>query len=280
MPETPFDQIKKTLSKELPSKSITKLPDKWEKIGDVLLLKLHPNLANYREKIGETYAHVLECKTVLQDMGSISGAYRKPNVHIIYGSEETETIHIENGIRFKLDPQRIMFSSGNMDERIRMASVSNKNETVVDLFAGIGYFMLPVAVYSKPKKIYACEINPAAYEYLCNNIVLNDVTSIVEPLLGDNRVVAPKNVASRVIMGYIMDTHTFLPTAIRCLKNNTGFLHYHEVCPDELLPDRPLKRTEEIARKFNRRINLLKYTHVKSYAPGVNHVALDFEIGE
>jgi len=33
-----------------------------------------------------------------------------------------------------------MFSSGNMDERIRMSMISDKNEVVVDLFAGIGYF--------------------------------------------------------------------------------------------------------------------------------------------
>ena len=129
--------------------------------------------------------------------------YREPNVKIIYGNKKTETIHIENGIRYKLDPQKVMFSSGNMDERIRMAKISNPKETVVDLFAGIGYFTLPMAVYSKPKKIFACEINPVAYDYLCKNIVQNDVTSIVEPLLGDNKTTAPKNVADRIIMGYI-----------------------------------------------------------------------------
>jgi len=59
-----------------------------------------------------------------------------------------------------------MFSSGNMDERIRMSMISDKNEVVVDLFAGIGYLLCRMAVYSKPEKIYACEINPVAYDYL------------------------------------------------------------------------------------------------------------------
>jgi tRNA wybutosine-synthesizing protein 2 len=160
-----------------------------------------------------------------------------------------------------------------------MAHVSNKDETVIDLFAGVGYFTLPMAVYRKPKKIFACEINPVAYDYLCENIVLNDVTSIVEPLLGNNRETAPKNIADRIIMGYIEGTHRFLPVAIKCLKNNRGTIHYHEVYPNKLLPDKPLKNIQEIAEKFDRKAELLTYKHVKSYAPGVSHVVLDIKVG-
>jgi len=280
MPETPFDQIKKTLSKEIPPRLLSKIPRKWEKIGDVLLMRVPDDLTRYGKEIGETYARVLQCKTVLRDAGTISGVFREPNVELLFGSRNTETVHRENGIRFRLDPQKIMFSSGNMDERIRMAQVSNNRETVVDLFAGIGYFTLPIAVYRKPKKIYACEMNTVAYRYLCENIVLNDVTAIVEPLLGDNRKTAPKNVADRVLMGYLRDTYMFVPTAIDCLKNNTGFIHYHEVCPDEVVPDRPLQRIEEVAQKYERELKLLNWRQVKSYAPGVSHIVLDLELSK
>ncbi|MCK5112822.1 MAG: hypothetical protein KAQ84_04705, partial [Thermoplasmatales archaeon] len=149
MIEAPLNQIKRLLSNEIPSELICCLPDRWEKIGDVLTIKLNGNLKNYQEKIGKKYAEILHCKTVLNDVGGISGTYREPKVGILYGSKNTETIHKENGIRYKLDLQKIMFSSGNMDERKRMANISNKNETVVDLFAGIGYFTIPMAVYSK-----------------------------------------------------------------------------------------------------------------------------------
>lgn len=278
MIETPFNDIKKNLSKSIPSKLISKIPDKWEKVGDVLILRLLSEHDKYKKKIGEIYADALDCKTVLRDKSGISGIYREPNVEIIYGTDETETIHKENDIRFKLDPQKIMFSSGNMAERIRMATISNKNETVVDLFAGIGYFTLPMAVYSKSKKIFACEINPVSYDYLCQNIVLNDVTVNVEPMLGDNCKIAPKNVADRVIMGYIKDTYKFLPLAIDCLKDHSGFIHYHEVCPDELLPNRPTDRLHKAAKKFEKGLQILNYRHVKSYAPGVSHVVLDIKL--
>jgi len=279
MVETPFDEIKKMLSNEIPLELVSKIPDKWEKIGDVVIIKLQKELKKYKKQIGRTYADVLNCKTALEDISGITGVYREPNVEIIYGKKETETIHRENNIRYKLDPRKIMFSSGNMDERIRMAKISNSKETVVDLFAGIGYFTLPIAVYSKPKKIFACEINPVSYKYLCDNIVLNDVTDIVQPLLGNNKETAPKNVADRIIMGYIENTHKFLQTAIDCLKNKTGIIHYHEVCPDELFPDRPLKHVLKASERNGKKANLLKYKHIKSYAPGVGHYVLDIKIG-
>jgi tRNA wybutosine-synthesizing protein 2 len=259
---------------------INRLPEKWEKIGMVVTIKIPEELIQYKQIIGKAYAEVLGCKTALNDTGGISGVYRNPVVEVIFGSSETETIHSENGIRFKLDPQKIMFSSGNMTERRRMGTVANKNETVVDLFAGIGYFTLPMAVYSKPKKIFACEMNPVAYRYLCSNVVLNQVSAIVEPLLGDNRRIAPKDCADRVILGYLKDPQGFLRVALECLRNHTGVLHYHELVPVEFIPDQPISHIETVANMYHRSVDVLKLNEIKSYAPRVNHMVLDVRIFE
>jgi tRNA wybutosine-synthesizing protein 2 len=280
MRTTPFERIKKKLSLVLPSDVVNRLPDKWEKIGSVVTIKLPHGLKQHQEIIGEVYEDVLDCTTVLNDRGGISGVYREPVVEVISGALITETIHMENGIRFKVDPQRIMFSSGNMAERRRMATVSNNCETVVDLFAGIGYFTLPMAVYSKPKKIFACEINPLSYQYLCENVVLNHVTDIVEPLWGDNRKTAPKDCADRVILGYLEDPQVFLTVALECLRNQCGVMHYHEVVPLESIPELPLKHIETAVNDYHRSVELLKITHVKSYAPRIHHVVLDVRITE
>jgi tRNA wybutosine-synthesizing protein 2 len=280
MRQTPFESIKKTLSLVLPLGVVSHLPDKWEKIGTVVMIKLSDELKQHQEIIGKVYANVLGCTTVLNDVGGISGVYREPFVEVISGSSITETIHTENGIRFKLDPQKIMFSSGNMAERRRMATISNHHETVVDLFAGIGYFTLPMAVYSKPKKVFACEINPLAYRYLCSNVVLNHVTDVVEPLLGDNRKIAPKNCANRVILGYLKEPQVFLSVSLECLRNQSGLLHYHEVVPAESIPKLPLKHIETVAKNYHRSVELLKVNVIKSYAPGVDHVVLDARIVE
>jgi tRNA wybutosine-synthesizing protein 2 len=280
MRQTPFDRIKKTLSLVIPSGVMSHLPDKWEKVGTVVTIRLPDDLRQYQEIIGKAYAEVLDCTTVLNEVGGISGVYREPVVEVISGSSMTETIHTENGIRFKIDPQKIMFSSGNMRERQRMAMISNRHETIVDLFAGIGYFTLPIAVYSKPKKVFACEINPIAYRYLCANVVLNHVTDIIEPLLGDNRTIAPKDCADRVILGYLKEPQVFLPVGLKCLRNQTGVLHYHEIVPVESIPELPLKHIETAAKDYHRSVELLKVNEIKSYAPGVDHVVLDVRIVE
>ena len=278
MMNTPFEKIQKSLTKELPKQLLDYLPQKWEKLGDIAIIKLPQQLKKYQHIIGETYASILHCKTVLNDLGAISGVYREPNIEILFGKEETETVHLENGIRFKLDPQKIMFSSGNMDERMRMATISNPNETVIDLFAGIGYFTLPIAVFSKPSCVIACEINPLAYKYLCQNIVLNHVSEIVTPLLGDNRGIAPENCANRVIMGYLEDTKEFLSVAFRCLKNGKGVIHYHEVVPIENTPDSTIEVVQETAETCSRNIKLLFSKHIKSYSPGRDHIVVDVEV--
>jgi tRNA wybutosine-synthesizing protein 2 len=280
MIKTPYEQIKTILTNDISPDLIDYLPEKWEKIGTILIIKLNKRLQSFKKKIGKIYAEVLQCKTVLQDIGGITGVYRKPNVDIIYGLKNTETTHKENGILYKLDLQDIMFSSGNMNERKRMANISNKNETVVDLFAGIGYFTLPMAVYSKPKKIYSCEINPIAYKYLCQNIIINHVTSIVTPLFGDNREIAPKNVADRVLLGFLEKSYEFISTAIASLKNCTGIIHYHDVFPNILFSQRASKIVNDIAKQYQKKVTLLEYKTIKSYAPGISHVVVDIMIGD
>lgn len=286
--KTPFEVILEKAEKEGIRKFF--LPRKWELVGNVLILKIPKGLKEEKKniveiyakeiesrekRIAEIYAGALKAKTVVKDMG-ISGRCRRPRIKILYGNN-TKTVHKENEIRFKLDVSKLMFSSGNIDERIRIAYLSNENETVVDMFAGIGYFSIPMAVYSKPKKIFAYDLNPDAYHYLMENINLNNVQNIVKPVLSDNRN-ADENVADRVIMGYLKNTKSFLSKALRILKHGGGIIHYHENYPNELLPETPFENVKKIANHQGKNVKLLNFRNVKSYAPGVSHVVLDIKV--
>lgn len=268
----PIDDIRERAS--VPDRLKHLMPDKWERFGDLVVLKLGPALDRYEGEVAEAYASVLRLKAVLRDLTGISGEYRTPGVKVLLGSD-TVTTHIENGIRFRFDASKIMFSSGNTDERARMARIECRDEYVIDMFAGIGYFSLPLAVHQSPRKITACEINPVAHRYLVENSRLNHVEDLIEPFLGDNRELKGESVADRVVMGYVKTTHEFLPTAIRLLRDG-GVLHYHETCPNELLPERPIQRVTASVR--GGRAEILRQKCVKSYAPGVSHVVIDARI--
>jgi tRNA wybutosine-synthesizing protein 2 len=260
---------------EIPDGMKEKLPKRWEQLGHVLVLKIDPELDDWVEEIAAVYSKALGVDTILRDTGGVQGQYREPVMELLLG-ENTETIHLENGIRYCLDAARLMFSSGNVDERIRMASVCQPGENIVDMFAGIGYFILPMAVYSEPARVIAHELNPRSHKYLKMNIQLNRVARIVEPVLG-NCLDAEENIADRVVMGYVGTTHEYLPKAMRILRGK-GIIHYHETCPERLLGERPVERVREAARDAGKEAEILGMRRIKSYAPGVEHVVVDARI--
>jgi len=235
-------------------------------IGDILVLKNKPD--NIEELL-----NLPEVKRIVK-LGRINGPKREPQVEILVG-DNTETIHRENHCFFKLDVAKIMWSKGNTTERQRIAKIVEDGETVVDMFAGIGYFSIPIAVHSNPKKIYSIEINPTSYGYLKENIDLNKVKDIIEPLLGDCRELAPKGIADRVLMGYIGNTNEFLDSAMEIVKPG-GIIHYHESVPDILKFKRPPQRIIDAAN--GREVEILKKRIIKKYSPGVYHVVIDARI--
>ncbi len=113
----PFDLIKEELA--LPDELADLLPHKWEMLGEVLIAKFPEPLRPHLKKIARTYAQQLGARTVLDERGYIDGTFRTPRMEIAYGSE-TVTVHHEGAILYKLDTAKLMFSSGNFDEKKRM----------------------------------------------------------------------------------------------------------------------------------------------------------------
>jgi len=272
---TPMAEIRARIQEELPAVDPAALPESWEKIGDILVMRFPDGFAEKR-RAARVYGEVLDCRAVLEDIRGIRGVMRQPCVRRLWGDQDTETTHVENGVAFRLDPRRVMFSSGNIDERIRMASIATAGEIVVDLFAGIGYFTLPLAVHSDVR-VYACEINPVAAGYLRSSAALNDVAPHVDVRQGDCRSVAPHGVAERVVMGYLKAA-PFLPTAMATLHPAGGVLHYHCACSTDDFPGEPMQEVQQAARNAGRSAELSRHRMVKSYAPGVVHGVLDMAI--
>ena len=240
---------------------------KYKKIGDILILD-----NSYSDDDFDSLAKKHNVKTIMK-IDHIQGTKREPIYKILYGSE-TETVNKENGCLFKLDLAKVMWSKGNNNERLRIAKLVQDNETVIDMFEGIGYFSMPVGVHANARHVYSIEINPNSYHYLCENIELNKVKNIT-PILGDCMAETPKLKADRIIMGYVKTTHHYLKVAIDSL-NKGGILHYHETVPEKLMNSRPIERIKSQAG--NRDVEILKINKIKKYAPGVEHVVIDARI--
>jgi tRNA wybutosine-synthesizing protein 2 len=269
--------LQNSMRGSLAQEELELLPAGFDRIGNVVILNLPQELISKSEEIARALLHIKGVRTVALRTEAITGRGRRPQVKVIAGAQMTETLHKENGCIFKLDVAEVMFSVGNISERARMAELVQPGEVIVDMFAGVGQFSIPIARHAKPRKVYALELNEVAYRYLRENVRLNYVGDIVEPRLGDCAKVAPLGVADRVIMGILHVTHEYLPLAMRVLKPSGGVIHYHESVPSKLRFERPIKRITEAVE--GRDFEILGQRVVKRYAPGVDHVVIDVRIG-
>jgi tRNA wybutosine-synthesizing protein 2 len=249
----------------------------WEILGDLMIIEVGSGTSVDEKKlIGKKIVELHPRAVTVINRMSIEDEFREPRVELIAG-EKTETVYKENGCLFSLDPTKVMFSFGNKEERMRMGSISSGKETVIDMFACVGQFTIPVAKHSGPKKVYSIEKNPVAFEYLIKNIKLNKLLN-AETILGDCRDNCPVGVAQRVIMGYLFKPWRFLPAALSALDEQ-GTIHYHFVSDLKGL-ENEMKRVMKIIVSEGFLGSVLNTVRIKSYAPKKYHYVMDIEVSE
>jgi tRNA wybutosine-synthesizing protein 2 len=252
---------------------LDRAPSSWAVIGSVVLVRVAD--APRPTEVGEALlARVGGADTVLARHG-IAGPHREPDVEVLAGEGDTETVHREHGTEYALDLSEVMFSPGNKAERARMGDRVRPGERVLDPFAGIGYFTLPTA--RAGATVTAVERNPAAFAYLVENVVRNGVTDRVETYRADCREVLDGFAAGtrfdRVVMGHY-DAHEYLADTLAVLAQG-GTVHLHAATPGELLPERPARRVRRAAEEAGRTVDSLEVRRVKTYSEGVFHVVVD-----
>ena len=241
---------------------------KYQKIGEIVILNKKDKKTAERLLL-----YMPNTKTVMYKTGSIFGKYREPKLKKLAGNG-TVTIHKEHGCLFKIDVEKIMWSKGNHKERIRLTELVKKGEVIVDMFAGIGYFSIPLAKHSKVKRIYAIELNPVSFSYLLDNIKLNK-TRKIKPINADCMSVEIPEKADRVLMGLLPSSKEYLPKALDLVKPG-GVIHYHGI--DTAGAEKLWEDVETACKKKRLKCELLKRTKVKSWNPKKWHWVLDVKI--
>ena len=259
-------------SKGWAESDLESVPSSWAVVGSIVLVDIGdcPN----PETVGEALLALHgEADTVLAREG-IAGKTREPEVRVLAGEGDTETVHTEHGTRYAMDLAEVMFSPGNEAERSGMANRVAAGERVFDMFAGIGYFTLPMA--RAGAEVLAAEIRPESYRYLVENAVLNGVQARVEAYRADCADVEIEERVDRVVMGHY-EAHERLDSAVTALRTD-GVLHLHEATPTAELWDRPVGRIEAAAERAGRSVEVLDRRVVKGYSAGVEHVVVDARV--
>jgi tRNA wybutosine-synthesizing protein 2 len=198
---------------------------------------------------------------------SLQDVTRTPQTEILWGSAG-EVRHKECGYTYLLDPQKVMFSMGNRNEKMRIAGLiraGTGNERVADMFAGIGYFTIPMA--GAGAGVHAIEINPVAFGYLQQNISGNRLSDRVTAMLGDCRTMLT-GTYDRIVMGHF-DAIAMVPVALRHVHAGS-IIHLHSIGPAE---DQIREHAEGAG--FSATIRVHK---VKKYRPHAWHVVQDVTI--
>ncbi|MHA1248030.1 MAG: class I SAM-dependent methyltransferase [Candidatus Thorarchaeota archaeon] len=261
---------------------IALLPRGYQRIGDIIVINLSQELWRNAAAIGDAILRIVaDARTVCMRERGVTGWLRKPSLRVIAGDFNTETIHKENGCVYRLDVASVMFAKGNVHERGRIAHLVGDSETVVDMFAGIGYFTIPIAVHARPSRIYAIEIDSTSFRFLQENIELNRAHDVVTPIMGDCRKVAPQlsGVAHRVIMGYYPGTEEYLDSAFQVLREEGGVIHYHNVYPKATAFNMAMSVLREHAHRWGYQLSSSSlFRVVKSYMPHMVHVVVDAHV--
>ena len=157
---------------------------------------------------------------------ALTDVTRTPATEILWG-EAGEVCHRESGYTYYLDPQKVMFAQGNRLEKQRMARLIKAGpagERVADMFAGIGYFTIPMA--GSGARVHAMEINPVAFGYLQRNIAKNGLGDRVAMSFGDCRTLLSGDY-DRVVMGHF-DAVKILPAVFPHVHAGS-VLHVHSI---------------------------------------------------
>jgi tRNA wybutosine-synthesizing protein 2 len=225
----PVDRVRLRLARRLNPEQRGTIPDGYQRLGSVVVVKLPESLRPHFAAIGEAYRKELGVASVLRRRGPVSGDFRVPSTELLAGTA-TETEVRENGVVYRFDAARVMFAAGNGIERLRLVEAIAPGEVIADLFAGIGYFTLPIAVHSRASAIVACEANPTSFGYLRKNLVRNRVDGRVEAILGPNETAdLPEGEFDRVVLGFLPSSLPWIARAVPLLRPDGAWLHVHEV---------------------------------------------------
>lgn len=201
-------------------------------VGDIAVLRETDLDGPVKEGIAAAILkNVTSIKCVFEQRGGIEGEFRLRKLSHLGGEDRTVTTHRENGCVFKVDLALCYFSPRLSTERLRIAEAVGEEESVLNMFAGVGPFSIPIARKRK-SKVTSCELNEPACQFHVQNNRLNRVETLIEVVNADAmelpRILDKK--FDRILMPHPSKANLFLPVALS-LATPGAKIHYYRHLP-------------------------------------------------
>jgi len=168
------------LARELPDELAEYAPRAFNIIGTIAVLEIDEQLAPFKEAIARAIREIHPHLTsIFSKQSERAGDFRTSQLGLLWGDGNPVTTHAENGCRFLVDVKETFFDPRLVHEhdRVVKAIVSGVNGNtcnVLDLFCGVGPFVIPLAK-DPLARVWAVDLNARAIELLGTNIGTNHV---------------------------------------------------------------------------------------------------------
>jgi tRNA (guanine37-N1)-methyltransferase len=221
--------LKKSLANILTSEESEQLVSAFDQIGNIIIVRIPDSLTSKKKLIGETLLKEIKIsRSVFCQTSPVEGDFRTRNLEILAGENKTETEYKEFGCSFIVDVENAFFSPRLSTERERIANLVKEDETIVNMFGGVGMFSVMIAK-KKRCNVYSIDINPIATKLCEKNIVSNKLAGKIIAINGDaSQIIREQleNKSDRTLMLLPERSDEFLKSAILATRNG-GIIHYY-----------------------------------------------------
>ncbi len=216
-------------------------------------------------------------KSVLKKQGGRAGIYRVYKMRLLAGDKNTEVLHREYGMIFKLDPRKVYFSPREAEERQRIARSAKEGERILVMFSGVAPYAIAIAK-QKNCEIVCIEINKKAVEYANENIGLNSLAGSVENFCADIKKVYVKlGKFDRILMPLPETASRFLPEAFAVSKKG-AVIHLYGISEEKNIFSDLEGKIKNITKKQKTKNKIIHRQKVLPFGVRMWKVRLDLKI--
>lgn len=225
-------------------------------------------------EIMERYTNV---KSVLKKQGGRRGIFRTYRLRLLAGDKNTEVVHREYGMLFRLDPRKAYFSPREAEERQRIAQIAKDGERILVMFSGVAPYAIAIAM-QKNCEIACVEINKKAVEYANESLRINKLVGSVENICADVKKVYKKlGKFDRVLMPLPETAYKFLPQAFALAKKG-GVIHLYGISEEKKLFKDLEEKAKKIAENRKMKYKIIRRQKVLPFGVRIWKVRIDLKV--